>query len=205
VQFASNHLGHFALARALHAALATAGSARVVAVSSVGHLYSPVVFDDLHFRFRPYDPLLAYGQSKTPGILFAVGATARWAADGIVANALNPGAIATNLQRHVGGKLVTPLARQKTPEQGAATSVLLATSPDLEGIGGRCFEDCNEAPTVDHRDAAGNGVASYALDPDNEALGEGARFAAVCAVGSRRNLSRDELRELVRAVGGGDR
>jgi NAD(P)-dependent dehydrogenase (short-subunit alcohol dehydrogenase family) len=91
VQFASNHLGHFALARALHAALAAAGSARVVAVSSVGHLYSPVVFDDLHFRFRPYDPLLAYGQSKTAGILFAVGATARWAADGIVANALNPG------------------------------------------------------------------------------------------------------------------
>jgi NAD(P)-dependent dehydrogenase (short-subunit alcohol dehydrogenase family) len=167
LQFASNHLGHFALASALRDALAAAGSARIVAVSSVGHLYSPVVFDDLHFRFRPYDPLLAYGQSKTAAILFAVGATARWAADGIAANALNPGAIATNLQRHVGGRLVTPLERQKTPEQGAATSVLLATSPDVEGIGGRYFEDCNEAPTVDHRDAGGTGVASYALDPDN--------------------------------------
>jgi NAD(P)-dependent dehydrogenase (short-subunit alcohol dehydrogenase family) len=54
-----------------------------------------------------------------------------------------------------------------TPEQGAATSVLLATSPDLEGIGGRYFDDCNEAPTVDHRDADGIGVASYALDPAN--------------------------------------
>ena len=167
LQFATNHLGHFALATALHDALAAAGSARIVVVSSMGHLYSPVVFDDLHFRFRPYDPLLAYGQSKTAAILFAVGATARWAADGITANALNPGAIATNLQRHVGGKLVTPPERQKTPEQGAATSVLLATSPDLEGIGGRYFDDCNEAPTVDRRDSAGTGVASYALDPAN--------------------------------------
>jgi NAD(P)-dependent dehydrogenase (short-subunit alcohol dehydrogenase family) len=167
LQFATNHLGHFALARALHGALAAAGAARIVVVSSTGHLYSPVIFDDLHFRFRPYDPLLAYGQSKTAAILFAVGATARWAADGITANALNPGAIATNLQRHVGGKLRTPPERQKTPEQGAATSVLLATSPDLEGIGGRYFNDCNEAPTVDHRDAADTGVAAYALDPAN--------------------------------------
>ncbi|WP_028061842.1 SDR family NAD(P)-dependent oxidoreductase [Candidatus Solirubrobacter pratensis] len=167
LQLATNHLGHFALACALHDALAAAGSARIVVVSSIGHLYSPVVLDDLHFRFRPYDPLLAYGQSKTAAILFAVGATARWAADKITANALNPGAIATNLQRHVGGKLVTPPERRKTPEQGAATSVLLATSPDLEGIGGRYFDNCNEAPTVDHRDAAGTGVASYALDPAN--------------------------------------
>ncbi len=147
--------------------LAAAGSARIVVVSSSAHLRSPVVFDDLHFRFRPYDPLLAYGQSKTAAILFAVGATARGAADGITANALNPGAIATNLQRHVGGQLVTPPERRKTPEQGAATSVLLATSPDLEGIGGRYFDDCNEAPTVDHRDAAGSGVASYAFEPAN--------------------------------------
>ena len=166
-QFATNHLGHFALARALHGALAAAGSARIVVVSSTGHLYSPVVFDDLHFRFRPYDPLLAYAQSKTAAILFGVGATARWAGDGITANALNPGAIATNLQRHVGGKLVTPPEHQKTPQQGAATSVLLATSPQVDGIGGRYFDDCNEAPTVDHRDASGSGVAAYALDAAN--------------------------------------
>ena len=117
LQFATNHLGHFALACALHEALAAVGSARIVVVSSTGHLYSPVVFDDLHFRVRPYDPLLAYAQSKTAAILFAVGATARWVADGITANALNPGAIATNLQRHVGGKLVTPPERQKTPSR----------------------------------------------------------------------------------------
>ncbi len=165
--FATNHLGHFALTRGLHDALAASGAARVVVVSSSGHLFSPVVFDDLHFRFRPYDPLLAYAQSKTAAILFAVGASARWAEDGITANALNPGAIATNLQRHVGGKLVTPPERRKTPQQGAATSVLLATSPELDGIGGRYFNDGHEAPTVDHRDPDATGVASYALDAAN--------------------------------------
>jgi hypothetical protein len=60
-----------------------------------------------------------------------------------------------------------PPSARKTPEQGAATSVLLATSPDLEGIGGSSFDDCNQAPTVDHRNAAGTGVAAYALDPLN--------------------------------------
>ena len=166
-QFATNHLGHFALAIGLHDALAAAGNARIVAVSSSAHMLSPVIFDDLHFAFRRYDPWLAYGQSKTANILFAVGATARWRPEGITANALNPGAIATNLQRHIGGKLATPLELQKTREQGAATSVFLAMSPLLEGIGGRYFSDCNEAEPVTHRQADYGGVAPYALDPSN--------------------------------------
>lgn len=140
LQFATNHLGHFALAVALHYTLAAAGGARIVAVSSSAHQLSPVIFDDPHFHFRPYDPLLAYGQSKTANVLFAVGATARWAADGILANALMPGAIPTALQRHVGG-IKAPPERRKTPAQGAATSVLLAASPLLDGIGGRYFFD----------------------------------------------------------------
>ena len=171
VQFATNHLGHFALALGLRPALAAAGGARIVAVSSSGHLWSPVVFDDINFRFRPYDPLLAYGQSKTANVLFAVEATARWSDDGIYANALNPGAIQTNLQRHVGGTVRTPVELQKTPEQGAATSVLLAASPLLDGIGGRYFADCNEATLVDHRPDGftepNTAVARYALDPGN--------------------------------------
>ena len=77
-----------------------------------------------------------------------------------------PGAIPTNLQRHLGG-MKTPPERRKTLEQGAATSVLLATSPLLEGIGGRYFVDCNEAAAVDHRTDDMSGVAPYALDPDN--------------------------------------
>ncbi|WP_019011439.1 SDR family NAD(P)-dependent oxidoreductase [Deinococcus aquatilis] len=166
LQFATNYLGHFALTLGLHHALAAANGARIVSLASNGHLLSPVVFDDLHYRFRPYDPWTAYGQSKTASILLAVEASRRWAQDGITANALNPGAIATNLQKHTGG-LKTPVERQKTVQQGAATSVLLAASPLLDGIGGRYFEDLNEAEAVTQRPADYIGVAPYALDAEN--------------------------------------
>src|ERR1035441_7381142 len=99
MQFATNHLGHFALAVGLHDALAAAGTARIVSVSSSAHLGSPVVFDDLHFAFREYEPFSAYGQSKTANVLFAVEVTRRWGKEGITANSLMPGAIATNLDR----------------------------------------------------------------------------------------------------------
>ncbi|GAA4181052.1 SDR family NAD(P)-dependent oxidoreductase [Streptosporangium oxazolinicum] len=172
LQFATNHLGHFALATGLHRALAAAGGARVVSVSSGAHLRSPVVFEDIHFRERAYEPWAAYGQSKTANVLFAVEATKRWASDGVTVNALMPGSIRTNLQRHIsqeeldraiaaaGGTGIT----WKTPEQGAATSVLVATSPLLEGVGGRYFEDCNEA--VQNQPGSRKGVAAYALDPE---------------------------------------
>lgn len=167
MQFATNHMGHFELALGLHDALAAAGKSRIVAVSSSGHLLSPVIFDDIHFNFRFYDPWVAYGQSKSAVILFAVAANDRWAKEGITVNALNPGAIATNLQRHVGGVLKTAKELQKTPEQGAATSILLATAPFLENVGGHYFENCNEAATVEKRPADYNGVAPYALDKGN--------------------------------------
>ncbi|MDO3635125.1 SDR family NAD(P)-dependent oxidoreductase [Mycolicibacterium sp. KC 300] len=171
MQFASNFLGHFALVVALRGPLASAGGARVVSVSSTGHLFSPVVFDDLHYRFRPYDPMTAYGQSKTATVLLAVEVTARWASDGIIANALNPGAIATGLQKHTGG-LRTPEEFRKTVQQGASTSVLLAASPLVDGIGGRYFENNNEAEVVAERAedlGRAGGVANYALDGDNAA------------------------------------
>jgi NAD(P)-dependent dehydrogenase (short-subunit alcohol dehydrogenase family) len=170
-QFAINHLGHMALTLGLHDALAADG-ARVVSVSSSGHLLSPVVFDDIDFAFRPYDPWLAYGQSKAANVLFAVALTARWARDGITANALTPGAIVTNLQRYVGGTVRVAPELRKTPQQGAATSVLLATSPLLEGIGGRYFADSNEAVLVSRRigDLGAADLASlapFAVDPSN--------------------------------------
>ncbi|WP_405910291.1 SDR family NAD(P)-dependent oxidoreductase [Streptomyces sp. NBC_00828] len=177
-QFGVNHLGHFALATGLHPALAAADGARVVSVSSIGHLFSPVVFDDLDYRFRPYDPWTSYGQSKTANALFAVGAAERWADDGITANALMPGNIAdTSLARHMdmeqvaaflaSGELALPPG--KTVEQGAATSVLLAASPTVEGVTGRYFEDCAEAKPVAERAGAVAGVAPYALDRENAA------------------------------------
>jgi NAD(P)-dependent dehydrogenase (short-subunit alcohol dehydrogenase family) len=167
MQFATNFVGHFALTVGLRRHLAAAQGARVVSVSSASSMFAPLFWDDPHFRFIPYDPLLAYGQSKTACILHSVGIAQRWADDGIRSNALNPGAIATNLQRHTGG-LRTPEHLRKTPQQGAATSVLLAASPLVEEVSGRYFEDCNEAP-VRHERPQGlpDGVAPYARDSGN--------------------------------------
>jgi len=172
-QFATNHFGHMALALGLHEALAAAGSARIVSVSSSGHLSSPVVFDDLHFERRPYEPWAAYGQSKTANVLFAVEATRRWAGDGIVANALMPGGIMTNLQRHVPQSTKDDWAKMietgrftpKTPQQGAATTLVAAVAPEFAGTGGHYLEDCNEAPTVANDAQVQAGVREWALDP----------------------------------------
>jgi NAD(P)-dependent dehydrogenase (short-subunit alcohol dehydrogenase family) len=174
LQFATNHLGHFRLASGLRPALYDAGGARVVSVSSRAHLNSPVVFDDIDFAQRTYDPVLAYAQSKTANVLFAVAAARRWADGGIEINALHPGAIAdSHLSRHYDPVVLQELRTSgrytfKTLEQGAATSVFVATSPLLQGVVGRYFENCQEAdpddPTAAGTDAAG--VAPYALDAD---------------------------------------
>ncbi|MGC5288573.1 SDR family NAD(P)-dependent oxidoreductase [Micromonospora sp. DT231] len=166
LQFATNHLGHFTLTTGLHRALAAAGRARVVSLSSIAHVQAPMVFEDVTFRARPYDRLLAYGESKTATALFAVEADRRWADDGITVNAANPGAVATNLGRHLTEEDYAGLPAYdfKTPEQGAATSVLLAAWPQLDGVGGRYFEDCDQAAR--HRpETPLQGVADHATDP----------------------------------------
>ncbi|MFC4018349.1 SDR family NAD(P)-dependent oxidoreductase [Micromonospora sp. GCM10011542] len=176
-QFAINHLGHAELTLGLHDALAAAHGARIVVVSSSAHQQSPVVFDDIHFTARPYEAWSAYGQSKTATILFTVALAHRWAADGITANALHPGGIMTNLQRHLddaqlrwvgavdeqGNRLEVPPG-WKTPQQGAATSVLLAASPEVDGVTGRYFEDANEALVIAERSDGMSGVLPHALD-----------------------------------------
>jgi NAD(P)-dependent dehydrogenase (short-subunit alcohol dehydrogenase family) len=171
MQFATNHLGHFHLATGLHGALAAAGGARVVVVSSVGHINGEVIFDDVSFERHPYDPWAAYAQSKTANILFMVEASKRWTPDRIAVNALNPGRIpSTGLSRHMES---APAPASFDPHstdvswkdagQGAATSVLLAASPLVEGVTGRYFEDCNEAAPC--QPGVRRGVAAYALDP----------------------------------------
>ncbi|WP_456832840.1 SDR family NAD(P)-dependent oxidoreductase [Deinococcus sp. UYEF24] len=175
LQFATNHLGHFALATGLYRSLAAAGGARIVSLSSAGHTRSPVVFDDVHFRRRPYDAFLAYGQSKTANVLFAVEASRRWAEVGVTANAVMPGAVRTEgvaslklsaeqLAHARVGRPSTSETFWKTPAQGAATSVVVATSPFLDGVGGRYFEDSQEAGP--HVPGTMSGVADYALDPE---------------------------------------
>jgi NAD(P)-dependent dehydrogenase (short-subunit alcohol dehydrogenase family) len=181
LQFATNHLGHQALAVGLRATLADGaarrGGARVVALSSTAHMRSGVDFDDLDFRRRAYDPQIAYAQSKTANSLFAVEATRRWSDDGIVANAVNPGGIATGLQRNFSPAQKASLdAAQaagvftyKTVEQGAATTLVAAVSPEFAHTGGHYLDDCREAYTVpddallaDHP----HGVKAWALDPE---------------------------------------
>jgi NAD(P)-dependent dehydrogenase (short-subunit alcohol dehydrogenase family) len=172
LQFATNHLGHFALATGLHDALAAAGEARVVSVSSSAHHRSGIVFSDIHYEHRAYDPFDAYGQSKTANALFAVEAADRWERDGIAVNALMPGGIRTNLQRYTSEEELDRLRAAaggaqlmwKTPQQGAATSVLLAVSPLVDGVSGRYFENCNEAEVGVL--TARTGVSPHALDPD---------------------------------------
>ncbi|MGR6916739.1 SDR family NAD(P)-dependent oxidoreductase [[Actinomadura] parvosata] len=178
LQLATNFLGHFALITGLHDHLRQAGGARVVMVSSGAQLLAPVDFDDPHFERRPYDPWIAYAQSKTADVLLAVAAARRWAGDGIAANALEPGYVHTNLQRHLDadamraagamddeGNLLTP-DHFTTPEQGAATSVLLAASPLLDGVTGRFFtHDNQEAEVVRGGPDATTGVATWSVDP----------------------------------------
>ncbi|MFD7389283.1 SDR family NAD(P)-dependent oxidoreductase [Streptomyces sp. NPDC059852] len=176
LQLATNFLGHFALTTGLHSALKASGSARVVLVSSGAHINVPFDFEDPQFERRPYDPWVAYGQSKTAEVLFAVGAR-RWTGDGITVNACNPGYILTNLQRHLDDDTMrafgvmdadgnlTPLPYYKTPAQGAATSVLLAASPLVSGVTGRYFDDNQEAPIAVEGAENPSGVAAHALDP----------------------------------------
>lgn len=178
-QFGTNHLGHAALMFGLHGALKAAGHSRIVVVSSSAHLMAPVDFDDIQFTSRPYEAWAAYAQSKSAVTLFALAAADQWADDGITVNALHPGGIMTNLQRHLddaalafvgatdadGNTLAVPPG-WKTPAQGAATSVFLAASPLVEGITGRYFEDVNESPVTDTPTAGGTGLAYWAADHD---------------------------------------
>jgi NAD(P)-dependent dehydrogenase (short-subunit alcohol dehydrogenase family) len=180
MQFATNHLGHFALSVGLHDALALGatdrGEARIVAVSSSSHALAQVDFDDPNFQHRPYDPWLAYAQSKTANVLFAAEASRRWGDRGVFANAVNPGAIRTRLQRYFPPEALAAMDQMekagvleiKTPQQGAATSIVAAVSPEFAGTGGRYLDDCREAETMPN-DIDGSTefhrVREWALDP----------------------------------------
>lgn len=171
-QLAVNHVGHFQLLVRLLPALRAAKGARVVALSSRGHVRSSFDFDDPNFERRPYDKMIAYGQSKTANILFAVEADRRFQSDSIRAFAVHPGAILeTDLARHYDPaelELVIERARRigsfKTIEQGAATTIFCATSPLLDGLGGVYCENCDIAPIAPEGD---QGVRPYAIDPSS--------------------------------------
>lgn len=175
-QFGTNHLGHFALVGGVADLLSD--HARVISYSSGGHFRSPVRFDDIDFVTTPYDPWVAYGQSKTANALFAVGLARRGAERGILAFSVHPGGIMTELQRHVPREELlsrgwidedgTPNPRFKTPAEGASTGLWAATATELVERSGAYCEDCSIKGIVapDHSDMTTGGVKEWAIDPE---------------------------------------
>lgn len=186
MQFATNHLGHFRLTARLWPALKRAEGARVVSLSSLGHRYAQVDFDDWNFERREYDRWVAYGQSKTANALFALALDELGAPHGVRAYSVHPGRIITDLARHMSreelqrmggvddeGRPITDLSRgMKNTEQGAATSIWAATSPLLDDVGGVYCEDCDVAALMPDDDVAvagsgtlSSGVRRWATNP----------------------------------------
>ncbi|MFJ9866855.1 SDR family NAD(P)-dependent oxidoreductase [Streptomyces sp. NPDC101165] len=176
-QFATNHLGHYALVNRLWPAIEP-GGARVVSVSSRGHHFSGIRWNDVHWQ-QGYDKWEAYGQAKTANVLFAVHLDRLGREKGVRAFALHPGGIITPLQRHLPkeemvergwideqGNALNPEGF-KSPQQGAATQVWAATSPQLEGLGGVYLEDCDIAEPAPEGERLG--VQAWATDPEQAA------------------------------------
>lgn len=173
LQVGVNHLGHFHLASLLLPALKAANGARVVSVSSSGHQWGAFDFEDPFFERTPYDPINAYGRSKTANALFAVEFDRRYSSDGIRAFSLMPGGIQTNLGRSMEDDVKTRLGvdpesaakiRWKTTEQGSATTIWAALGRELDGTGGLYLEDVAQA--VVHEPGTHIGVQSWAIDPE---------------------------------------
>ena len=180
LQFAANHLGHFALTLGFLPALKASGNARVVVLSSTAHKLSVIRWDDVHFA-NDYDKWQAYGQSKTADSLFAVALDQRMKDSGIRAFSVHPGGIMTPLQRHLDLEEMVALgwlgkdgqpsemaaAMFKTPSQGATTTLWAATSPQLDNIGGVYCENCDVAAMQQEGSAARYiGVAPWAVDTE---------------------------------------
>lgn len=185
-QFSANHLGHFQLTARLWPALVAARGARVVSVSSRAHQFAGIDFEDPNFDRRPYERWQAYGQSKTANVLFPVELDRRGESSAVRAFSVHPGSVFTDLARYMtdeelqgfglshkdklgtvpAGKSVSEGGVLKTVEQGAATSVWCASSPQLAGLGGVYCEDVNVASVAEVTDSLTPGVTPWAVDPE---------------------------------------
>lgn len=179
-QFGTNHLGHFLFVNRIASLMAP--GARLVNLASSGHRFSDVDLDDPNFERTAYDPLVAYGRSKTANILFAVEFDRRHRDRGVRATAVHPGGIQTELGRHIDPALLDGLIASinadlaaegktfewKTVPQGAATSLWAGVVAPEEEVAGRYCENCHVGPLV--RDAnisaISEGVRPYALDAE---------------------------------------
>ena len=171
MQFGTNHVGHFLLTNLLAPALIAGAPSRVVNLSSAGHKFGAFNTEDPNYQQRDYEKWRAYGESKTANALFSVGLDQRLQAQGVRSLAVHPGVIMTELSRHMDQADFEAITRGRDPselnfktvEQGSATSVWAATSPDLEGRGALYLEDCHIAEPAAPGDEGG--VEAYALDP----------------------------------------
>jgi NAD(P)-dependent dehydrogenase (short-subunit alcohol dehydrogenase family) len=184
-QFGTNHLGHFVLVNRIAPLIPSGG--RLVSVSSSGHRFSNVDLEDPSFVRTPYEPFVAYGRSKTANILFAVAFDERHRKNGIRAAAVHPGAIQTELARHMDSSQMQALIDQinkqlvaegkhpfkfKTIPQGAATSAWAGVVAPADEIGGRYCENCHVSHIVPDDvpiTPVSEGVRGYALDPSTAA------------------------------------
>lgn len=186
-QFATNHLGHFQLTRALLPALRAARGARVVNTSSGAQRFGEIRWDDPHFAAGNYEPHVAYAQSKLANVLFAVELDRRWADDGIRGYAVHPGIVVGTSLNDAGGDdtlraqglidesgrpVIDPEHGKKTPQQGAGTIVFAASSPLLAEIGGVYLKDNDVSPLDDEArpitsDDIPSEAASHSIDPQS--------------------------------------
>lgn len=173
-QLGTNHLGHFVLTARLIPALLAGAPARIVNLSSAGHRMSPFRFDDPFFEKDDYNKWVAYGQAKTANVLFSVALDKRFKDRGIRSYAVHPGAIQTELGRHMDENDLKDLMDQrkgrspmifKQVPQGAATTVWAATAPELDGRGGLYCEDCAVAEPIEDP-SMDQGIMSWALDEE---------------------------------------
>jgi NAD(P)-dependent dehydrogenase (short-subunit alcohol dehydrogenase family) len=149
--FALNHLGYFLLTRELLEALQATAGARIVCVSSEAHRSAKMQWDDLQFSHTRYRALKAYGQSKLANVLFTYELARRLEGTGVTANCLHPGVIASGFGHTYGGalSLILKMARPflLSAEEGARTSVYLASSPEVAGVTGKYFSKCKAVPS----------------------------------------------------------
>jgi len=150
MMFAVNHLAHFLLTMLLLDTIKSSAPARIVNVSSGSHRRAQLDFDDLQGK-RRFHPGTFYGNSKLANVLFTYELARRLEGSGVTVNTLHPGFIRTNMAANNGWyvRLILPLIHMSslTPEQGAKTSIYLASSPEVEGITGKYFINCKQVPS----------------------------------------------------------